>query len=38
MTARRDFLWTVLGGAAAAAFAAHGNDPQDDDLEAARAA
>ncbi|HWE24537.1 MAG TPA: NAD-dependent epimerase/dehydratase family protein [Myxococcales bacterium] len=37
MTTRRDFLCTVLGGAAAAAFAAHG-DPQDDDLEAARAA
>ena len=38
MTKRRDFLWTVLGGAAAVALGANGKDAQDDDLAAARAA
>jgi 2'-hydroxyisoflavone reductase len=38
MTTRRDFLWTVLGGAAAAALGANAKDAQDDDLAAARAA
>jgi 2'-hydroxyisoflavone reductase len=38
MTTRRDFLWTVLGGAAAVAAGANAKDAQDDDLEAARAA
>ena len=38
MTTRRDLLWTVLGGAAAAAIGANANEGQDDDLAAARAA
>ena len=41
MTTRRDFLWTVLGGAAAATVVrAAGKEPQaqDDDLASAKAA
>ena len=38
MTTRRDFLWTVLGGAAAAALGTNAKEGQDDDLAAARAA
>jgi 2'-hydroxyisoflavone reductase len=38
MTTRRDFLWSVVGGAAAAAVGANAKDAQDDDVAAARAA